>query len=276
MKLIDDHGRIGGKVNLIDAIIASAVIGAALTAYGGYLLFRPRTPKLFTITPAVVYQGQGVDVTITGENLRPYLRVTFNSALTRYVVVWNDGQLVTARTYVRGNTTFATFALPDLTAGTYDVGLWNARQEVARLPKALTVLPLAPALTLELDVRGAFTRLSSGQTKQLRAGAQFRSADAPMATLLAVGAPSPSTMQMHVGSTTITVPVSGHVDVPATLRVECFTVQNGDGSLRCAVPGPIQQADVAPGSSFSLNGPDGWITFHISDVLPPKTPRSRD
>jgi hypothetical protein len=61
--------------------------------------------------------------------------------------------------------------------------------------------------------------------------------------------------------------MAGHTDLSAVLRVKCFTVPNADGSLRCAVAGPVQQADVAPGSLLSLPGPDGWVSFQIADVI---------
>jgi hypothetical protein len=269
--LADEHGPIGGKVNLIDATIAIAVIGIALTAYGGYRLFRTPIPKLIAMSPALVYQRENVYLTVRGENLRPSMRITFDDAHgVSSVIIWNNGQLVTARSYVRGNTTFATFELPELMAGTYDVALWNGQHEVARLRNALTVLPLAPALTVEIDVRGQFVRLSSRQTQQLRAGTQFRSEVPPAATILDVGVPVRSTMQVRVGSTTVTMPIDDHVDVPAILRIKCFTVVNADGSPGCSVAGRTQRADVAPGSSVFFKSPDGLITFHISDVLAPK------
>jgi hypothetical protein len=270
VRLVDDRGRILGLVNLIDVIIAGAAVGLIAVAYSAYLLFRTPDPRLFTITPTLIYQRQDVLVTITGKNLRPFLRVTFDNAVARSeVLLFNPRDLVTARTYVRGSTTSATFELPELMAGTYDVVLWKARQEISRLSGALTVLPLAPALIIELRVRGAFTRVPSGQTNLLKAGAQFSTAGAPTATILDAGVPAPSMMRVRAGSTTMVLPIDGRVDVPATLRVKCFTVSNPDGTLRCAIAGPVQQADITPGSVLLLNGADGWISFRISDVLAP-------
>jgi hypothetical protein len=37
--------------------------------------------------------------------------------------------------------------------------------------------------------------------------------------------------------------------------------------LKCAVPGPLQQSDVVPGSTLSLAAPDrGWAMFQIDEV----------
>jgi hypothetical protein len=277
--LVDGRGRIGGKLNLIDAIIAIAIVGLAATSYAGYRMFRTPDAKLFAIEPSVIFQRQDVPVTVRGENLRPYMRVTFNNAVARSdVVLWDARQLVTAQSYVLGNTSYATFQLPELMAATYDVILWNDRREIARLPSGLRILPLAPPLLLEMNVRGVFERIPDIQAGRLKANGQFppqgvSARGAPTGTIIDLGAAGISTTVMAIGPARMTMPVRGHVDVPAILRVKCFAVSNPDGSVRCAVPGPIQQADVAAGSKFFVKTQDDWLTFQISEVLPSKPSR---
>lgn len=254
MALVDERGRIGGKVNLIDAVIAVIVLGLIPVAFGAYLLFRTPPPRLISVAPATLYQGSNLRVTINGENLRPFLRITFNGT---------QGQ-----SFLIGNTKYAVVELPDLPAGAYDVVLWDYRQEMGRLPKALTILPLTPTPTVEMQVKGSFKALPSERMKRLKAGDQFPPTGAPMATVLSVGTPASSEMQIRAGGSVLTVPVAGQADLPAVLRVKCFTVANADGSVRCAVAGPVQQADVAPGSILPLAGPDGTMSFQISEVLP--------
>src|SRR5215813_5775704 len=122
MAVVDDRGRIGGKVNLIDAVIAVVVVGLIPVAFGAYLLFRTPEPKLLAVTPSTVNQGKNLRVTITGQNLRPYMRVTFNT--------------IQGQSFLIGNTTFADVELPDLSPGVYDVSLWDYRQLLSSLPKA--------------------------------------------------------------------------------------------------------------------------------------------
>src|SRR5690348_3647023 len=105
MAIVDERGRLGGKVNLIDAVIAVVVLGMVPVAFGAYLLFRTPTPKLLTVSPSTMYQGNNLRVTITGQDLRPYLRVTFNG--------------IQGQSFLIGNTTFALVDLPNLKAGTY-------------------------------------------------------------------------------------------------------------------------------------------------------------
>jgi len=254
MALVDERGRVGGKVNLIDAVIAVIVLLLIPLAFGAYLLFRTPPPRLISVAPATLYQGSNLRVTINGENLRPFLRVTFNGT---------QGQ-----SFLIGNTKYAIVELPELPAGSYDVVLWDYRQEMGRLPKALTILPLAPTPTLEMQVKGSFKDLPVARMKALKVGDQFPSTGTPMATVVSIGTPAASEMQIRAGTSTLTVPLAGKTDLPAVLRVRCFTIANPDGSVRCAVSGPVQQADVAAGSILSLAGPDGTVAFQISEVLP--------
>ena len=252
MALVDDRGRIGGKVNLIDAVIAVVMLGLVPVAFGAYLLFKTPQPKLLVVGPNKLYQGSNLRVRIDGENLRPFMRISFNNTQ--------------GKSFLIGNTNYAIVELPDLDPGTYDVVLWDYKQEMSRLPKALTVLPLAPTPTVEMDVHGSFKGLPPARSKDVKAGDQFPPTGGAMATVLSVGAPAPSVMQVRSGGAMLAVPIANQTDLPAVLRVHCFVVANTDGSIRCAVAGPVQQTDVAPGSILSLAGTDGWVSFQISDV----------
>src|SRR5438552_7761141 len=221
MAIVDDRGRVGGKVNLIDAVIAVVILGLVPVAFGAYLLFRTPEAKLLAVTPATVHQGANLRVTITGQNLRPFMRVTFNG--------------IQGQSFLIGNTTFAIVELPELKPGIYDVGLWDYRRSLALLPKALTILPLAPTPTMEMFVRGTFKGLSPDRVKTIKAGQQFTAA--PQATVVSVGSSMPSSVQVRAGATTLTVPIGGQIDLEAELRLPCFAVSNADGSVRCAVAG---------------------------------------
>jgi len=258
MAVVDARGRIGGKVNLIDAVIAVVVLGLIPIAYGAYLLFRAPTPKLLMVTPSTLYQGNNLRVTIAGEDLRPYLRVTFNN--------------IQGQSFLIGNTTFALVDLPELKAGTYDVALWSYRQQLAILPKALTILPLAPTPTLDMDVRGTFKGLNSDRLKEIKVGDRFPASGDVQVTVLSVGSAVPSAIQVRAGTSSLTVPLHGQTDLQAELRVRCFTASNVDGSVRCAIAGPVQQIDVAPGSILPLNGSGGSLAFQISEVHAPAEP----
>jgi len=253
MAIVDDRGRLVGRVNLIDAVVAFLILVLIPVAFGAYLLFRTPAATLTAVVPAKLYQGGNLRVEVTGENLRPFMRVRFDT--------------LQGRTFMIGGTRGAMVDLPDLAPGVYDVALYDYMQEVSRLPKALTILPLAPVPTVEMQVAGAFKGLSSERVKTMKAGDRLQENGDATAEVVSVGTPTPSSITLRAGPNVLQVPLAGQTDIPAVLKLKCFVSANADGSLKCSVPGPIQQTDVAPGSTLSLGAPDGWATFQIDKVL---------
>ena len=254
MTIVDERGRLGGKVNLIDAVAAFLILVLIPVAFGAYLLFRTPMPKLTAINPAKLAQGPNLRIETQGENLRPFMRVSFDN--------------LQAKSFMIQTTRGAMVDLPELGAGTYDVVLYDHMQEVSRLPKALTILPLAPVPTVEMEVTGAFKGLSTNRVKGLKAGDRLPPGDAWLAEVVSVGTPVASAITLNAGASTLRVPIAGQTDLPAVLRVKCFVITNPNGSLKCAVPGVLQQSDVAPGSILSLTSPGdgGWASFQIDSV----------
>jgi hypothetical protein len=252
MAIVDERGRLGGKVNLIDAVVAFLILVLIPVAFGAYLLFRTPQARLTALNPATILQGPNLRIEVQGENLRPFMRVSFND--------------LQGKSYAIQSTRGAMVELPDLAAGTYDVVLYDHMQEVHRLPKALTVLPLAPVSTVEMVVEGSFKGLSSDRVQGLKAGDRLVSGGST-AVVMSVGPPVPSVMTLRIGGQTQRVPLAGKTDLPAVLKVQCFVATTPDGALKCVVPGPVQQADVAPGSTLSLAAPNaGWAMFQIDEV----------
>jgi hypothetical protein len=252
MSIVDDRGRVGGRVNLIDLLAVVALVVVVPVAYGSYLLFRTPAPRLLAITPATVHPGPNLRVTVTGENLRPFMRVSFDA---------NQG-----RTFLIGSTTAAQVDLPDLGPGTYDVVLYDYTQEVSRLPDALTVLPGAPIPTVEMQVSGSFKQVPDVIAEQLQVGLKFPPEGDPLAEIVAVEPMRPATLRLRSGQATLGLPLSGLGELPATLKVKCYTQAERDGLLRCLVPGPQVAAPVEPDSLLTLAGPGAWVNFQIDEV----------
>jgi Domain of unknown function (DUF4330) len=252
VSLVDDRGRIGGKINLIDAIVAALIVVLVPVAYGAYLLFRTPAAKLLTVQPNKLYQGPNLRVTVNGQNLRPFMRVAFGS--------------VQGQTFLIGSTKYAQVDLPDLGPGTYDIVLYDFMQEVDRLPKALTVLPLAPTATVEMQVAGAFRPVGDDVAKLLAVGLKFPPTGDPAAEILSLGPKRPVDMRMRAGEVTLNLPLPGQFELPATLKIKCFPQSSADGTLRCSVSGPQVAATVAPDSVLTLAGPAGWVNFQIDEV----------
>src|SRR4051812_36880954 len=178
MAIVDERGRLGGKVNLIDAVVAFLILILIPVAFGAYLLFRTPAARLTAINPATVYQGPNLRIEVQGEDLRPFMRVSFN-----------DQQ---GKSFAINSTRGAIVELPEIGAGTYDVVLYDHMQEVSRLRKALTILPLAPVPTVEMEVDGSFKGLSADRVKTLKAGDRIAGAGGSAADVVSVGAPRPS------------------------------------------------------------------------------------
>jgi hypothetical protein len=253
MSIVDDRGRVAGRVNLIDAFAALIILVMIPLAYGGYLLFRSPPAKLVSVAPDRMYQGPNMRLEIIGTNLRPFMRVAFNT--------------IQGRTFMIGSTRYAQVELPDLAPGTYDVQLFDSMQQVDVLPKGLTILPLAPPPTIEMEVAGSFQGLPDAWAKQIKVGDQFPpGGNPPTARVVAIGRPLPARLRVHAGDAVLGVPVANATELTATLRVNCSVVSSDDGSARCQVSGPQHASTIGPDAVLALPGANGWMNFQISDV----------
>jgi hypothetical protein len=129
MPVIDDRGRLFGRVNVIDFAVVLFVVALVPLAYAAYALFRPTPPHIVSVSPSTAVYKAGVEqkVTITASWLRPFLRAQIGTYNTR------GFEVTSART--------ADVRFMDLPPGTYDIVLFDESQEVARLPKALKITP---------------------------------------------------------------------------------------------------------------------------------------
>ena len=156
MALIHDRGRVFGRINLIDFALLAFVVVLLPLGYGSYLLFRTPPPQIHAVTPNPVTFKRGEQrVRVTGEYLRPFMKATL-------------GQY-DARAFLVEHATSAELLFVDLPIGTYDLALFDAAREVARMPHALTVVP-PPAPPVQIV--GAFVGANAADAA-LTAGARF-------------------------------------------------------------------------------------------------------
>ena len=262
MPLIDDDGRLFGRVNLFDALVALVVLAMIPLAYAAYLLFRTPPARLLAVEPKTITQGPNLRLQIWGVNLRPFMRISLND--------------VQARTFLIESTKGAEADLPDnLVPGTYDVALYDYAQELSRLPKALTVLPNAPAPSLTLEVAGAFVGLTVDGAKEINAGDHLTEGKSK-ADVLAVEPPVPAQMRLRAGDLTVGVPVEGQWQRPATLRVGCFPESYPDGAIRCMAPGEQQAVMLMPDALLTFKARGKWLSFQVSEVHLDSNPTIRE
>ena len=142
MPVIDDRGRLFGKLNLIDAIVMVVAMGLIPLSYGAFMLFREQPPIITSIQPMQVTQGQPKTLLLTGEGFRPFL-------VARLGDFESSGFLVESPT-------IAEVKVPDIPAGNYDFVLYDQARELVRMPGAITVVSSSAPITAIATVRVRF------------------------------------------------------------------------------------------------------------------------
>lgn len=126
MALIDDRGRLFGKVNLVDFGLIAMFLVLIPLGYAAYRLLRTPAPRLLAATPNPLPYKKGEQrIRVTGENFRPFLRATVGNADAKAFLV------------ERRDAAEVVFEGP--AAGSYDLALFDFAEEIARLKNAVTI-----------------------------------------------------------------------------------------------------------------------------------------
>lgn len=202
MAIVDEQGRLFGRFNVVDVVVVVFVAGLIPLLYGASVLFRTPQPTLTAIEPASLAAGGGQRVTIKGENLRPYMRVSFGN---------NQG-----RSFLFKSVNEAQIELNDMAPGVYDVVLYDVAQEQSRLSKAFTVLPSALPPT-KVTLVGVFGNLDAERAKLLKPGDVV----AGVGTIRALGEPMPAQVRINTNGLIVQIPVERAVMLPAEVEGVC-------------------------------------------------------
>ncbi len=214
MPLLDERGRLFGKINLVDAAVAVFVLLLIPLGYGAYLLFRAPTPVVTTVTPRTVKNVKGEIVEIQGQYLRPFLRATLGHHPVEYLFATPD---------------LAKLTLPELPEGDYELILYDEAQEVVR-GGAISVRPPPAAPRPEdplaaVSVVGAFHRLDADEATAIRVGGKYPATRDPKnpATdwleVVAVQPPVPATIPL-VENNPVAVQFSDKRQIVALVRLQ--------------------------------------------------------
>ena len=202
MAIVDEQGRLFGRFNVVDAVVTVFVLGLIPLLYGAAVLFRVPPPTLTGVVPNAVQAGPGGRVTIQGENLRPYMRVSFGT---------NQ-----AKNFLFKSITEADVELNDMPPGVYDVVLYDVAQEQSRLAKAFTILPAALPPTRVMLV-GVFGNLDAQRAKQVKPGDVVTG----VGTIREIGQPMPSQLRINSSGLIVEIPVENAVMLPAVVESLC-------------------------------------------------------
>jgi hypothetical protein len=234
MTLIDDRGRVFGKVNLIDALVGVFILALIPLAYGAFVLFRVPAPTITSITPAQVLEHGKSSVQVAGEHLRPFL-------LARV------GPLDSLGFFVQ-SPTLAEIKLPDLPAGTYDIALYDQGQELIRRPGALTILPVASVSgRFYQEAVGAFVGLDAAGAALIQHNSRFELARQgeqapPVVEVIALRPFEPGTQRM-----------------PAIVRLDCPLI-----NMQCQINGTA----LARNATIKINDQASFLieSFGLADL----------
>lgn len=242
MAIVDERGRLFGRLNLFDAIVAVLLLWMIPIAYGGYLLFRTPTPTLTAVEPATIVYGPAMKIRVRGTHFVPYLRLSVG----RYQ----------GKTFKFNDTTDAEVDLLDMPPGVYDVVLYDNSQERGRLAKGLTIAPSALP-EAKLIAVGTFGNLTAGQAASIKPGTVIDG----IGVIERVGNPLPQVQRVFVRPGMVEIPIAGAQMVAASLRISCF-VRSAQGQPECVGGG----SSVQPTTLLFLDLPFGTVPFQIDQV----------
>lgn len=242
MAIVDERGRLFGRLNLFDAIVAVLVLWMIPIAYGSYRLFRTPPPRLTSVEPSTIVYGTNMRIRIRGTHFVPYLRVS----VAKYQ----------GMTFKFNDTTDAEVDLLDIPPGVYDVILYDNSQERGRISNGLTIAPSALP-EAKLIAVGTFGNLTAAQAASLKPGTVIEG----VGVIEQVGKPSPQVQRVFVRPGMVEIPVAGAQMVAATLRISCF-VRSPQGQPECVGGG----SSVQPTTLLFLDLPSGKVPFQIDQV----------
>lgn len=241
MAIVDEQGRLFGRFNVFDAIVAVLVLWLIPLAYGAYWLFRAPEPTLTAIEPSTVMHERKMHVRVRGTNLAPYLRVSFGR---------HQGS-----TFSFNDTTDATVEFGGLGPGTYDVILYDNSQERDRIPKGLTIIPSALP-EAKLVAVGTFGNLTAAEAATLKPGSTIPG----IGIIEQVGTLGPQLQRVFVRPNNVEIPIDATQMLPVVLRVSCF-VRSAEGQPECVAGYSVQ-----PASLFYFDMFGRKVPFQIDQV----------
>ena len=239
--MVDSQGRVFGRWNLVDLVLAALLVVLIPLAYGAYVLFRTPPPRLTAVEPGTLISGNDLRVLIRGENLRPYMRVSFGS--------------VQGNSFIFRNTSEALVDLNPMPPGEYDVVLFDNSQERSRLTKAFTLQP-PPLPASEVMLVGTFGNLTAERAAGLKPEMTIEN----VGRIVTLSSPLPETTRVFAGPV-LEIPIADAVRVPVVLRVAC-AVKAPQGVPQCT----LGDAQLQPTSMLLMKTPIGPLPFQVDQI----------
>jgi hypothetical protein len=213
VSIIDDRGRLFGRLNIVDATIVAFAIVLVPLAYGTYLLFRPAQPRIDSVAPSDITVaerriGNGSALTakfkIRGSGFTPLLRAKIGSADALGLVFESPNS--------------ADVLVGPVPPGKHDLILVDGVQEVARANGAIEILassgtPLRASGWLFDMEKTAAAAVKAGETIPASAPSSFQ--------IVAVGPERPGRARTRFGGGVAEGDPNGLIDREAVLILKC-------------------------------------------------------
>jgi len=258
--VLDDRGRILGRVNLVDAVVVAFFVLLIPIAYGTWLLFRPRKVEITSVTRVTMTKEEqrianplraAAKLKVKGNGFSPMLRA------------WIGSEPSLGFTFEDPHS--ADVIVGPMPPGEYDVALFDGGQEVARAPKVYVIG--AAANHDEIKAIGRLVDLDKATADGLQKAAAFPSSADARVRVAALGAIEPGRRPLQVqpgrdGHEPLDVPRPGTFERQASLVLACDPTEQPETT--CTING------VYPGANAQLRvaGPTNQMTFVVEDVMP--------
>lgn len=255
MTIVDDRGRLFGRINLIDAAVLIFVIVLIPVAYGAFLLFRPAAPRIDSVAQTDLTKEEvriasgallSAKLKVKGTGFTPLLRATIGDK--------------PAMGFVFENPNSADVLVGEIAVGSHDLVLFDGVQEVARAKGAVTIQEAVGTIVRTV---GRFVALDAATAATLKPGfASPKDARAAF-EVAAIGPARPAQARLAFGGSVVDMPIGGYVERAAVLNVRC------DSSGAACSIGGVRLTERAPMTVTLAGG----VPYEIEEILPTSEPR---
>lgn len=258
--VIDERGRLFGRVNVVDGLVASVLLLMIPLAYATYLLFKPSAARIDSVTEA--------PITTTEEriNLSGSLLAKFKvkgSGFTPLLRAQIDG--IDALAFVFESPTSADVLVGPIPPGPHDLILLDGRQEVARANGSISVEPPRAAM-VTVRAAGWITGLDAESAAALKPGARLGEGG-PEHHIVALGPVVPGFRRLSFGGSVVFVP-----DAATRARRAVIALGCNDELIDNPCAFLMRFENRTPPVSINLPGPAQTFGFAIEELLPSSPP----
>lgn len=260
MTVLDNRGRVFGRVNLVDAVVVGFLVLLIPVAYGTWLLFHPSTVQITSVTRVKPTKEEqrianplraAAKLKVRGNGFTPMLRA------------WIGSEPAIGFTFEDPHS--ADVIVGPMSPGEYDVALYDGGKEVARAPKAF-VIPGTRSRP-QIKAVGRLIGLDRTTADGLQPGAAFPTEAEPRVRITAIGPVDPGRFSLLVQPgkdaqlERLEVPREGTFERAAALVIVCDPVEEPDSG--CTVGGGYPVAN----SQLRVPGAPE-MTFIVDELLP--------